>query len=154
LSSTAYAPFGRDCFSQWRNNVLFLYPPGLVGGGEWNATFMNGARAEQYKNLRNRSRMSTVKEIRRFTQNWGKWKRVTNIETTTELRPHSNLTALIWYAETSRTLRCNLSQFVQIKTQGQILKTCKQLFPFLVTYFHWWCNVIFIFVNNSKKYHP
>ena len=42
------------------------------------------------------------------------------------------------YAEISRTYQ---------NIQGQNKKACKQLDLFLITYLHWWCNII-----NNKKY--
>ena len=37
-----------------------------------------------------------------------------------------------------------------LKTRGQILKTCDvNNFSILSTYFHWWCNLIFICVNKN-----
>jgi len=39
--------------------------------------------------------------------------------------------------------------FSIIKTQDQISKTNQQLFLFLLTHLHWWCNLVFIFVNAN-----
>jgi hypothetical protein len=41
----------------------------------------------------------------------------------------------------------NMQKYLEhIKTQGQLLKTCKLLILLLITYLHWWCNIL----NNKN----
>ena len=47
------------------------------------------------------------------------------------------------------TFEKSVSYLTNTKSRSNI-KTSKQLFLILVTYFHWWCNIIFIFVNNEN----